>query len=94
VLLDGARAVDIGVEISLYPFTSGHAPYIHAFIDRLRQDARLRVETSSMSTQIYGSYADVFAALQTQLHDTFVQLGADGHKAVLVMKVMGPLASA
>ena len=85
--------MDIGVEISLYPLTSEFAPYIHAFIDGLRQDGRLRVETSSMSTQVFGSYADVFAVLQGRLQVTFEQLAADGHKAVLVMKVMGPLSS-
>jgi uncharacterized protein YqgV (UPF0045/DUF77 family) len=85
--------LDIGVEISLYPFASGYSAYIHALIERLRQDGRLRVETSSMSTQVFGSYEDVMPKLQTEMKATFEELSRHGHRAVFVMKVLGPLDS-
>jgi uncharacterized protein YqgV (UPF0045/DUF77 family) len=86
--------LDVGVEISLYPFASGYAPYIHGLIERLGRDGRFRVETSSMSTQIFGRYEDVMALLQAEMKATFEQLGAQEHRAVFVVKVLGPLKSA
>jgi uncharacterized protein YqgV (UPF0045/DUF77 family) len=86
--------LDVGVEISLYPLATGYIPYIHALLERLGRDGRFRVETSSMSTQIFGRYEDVMTLLQVEMKATFEQLAADGHRAVFVMKVMGPLADA
>jgi uncharacterized protein YqgV (UPF0045/DUF77 family) len=83
--------LDIGVEISLYPLASDASAYIHALIERLGQDGRFRVETSSMSTQIFGSYEDVMALLQAQMKGAFEELSRHGHRAVFVMKVLGPL---
>jgi uncharacterized protein YqgV (UPF0045/DUF77 family) len=86
--------VDVGVEISLYPLATEHAAYIHALIERLRHDRRFRVEATSMSTQIFGSYEDVAALLTAEMKTTFEDLSARGHRAVFVMKVLGPLAPA
>jgi hypothetical protein len=92
-LLQGA-ALDVGVELSLYPFAPGYSTYIHALIGRLRQDGRFRVESSSMSTQVFGGYEDVMALLQAEMRTAFEDLSRDGHRAVFVMKVLGPLAPA
>lgn len=78
--------MDIGVEISLYPLDADYIPPIKAFIERLNADRRLKVLTSSMSTQIFGRYEDVFAALARELRPAFESKG----KAVFVMKVLGP----
>lgn len=86
--------MDVGVEISLYPLASGYSSYIHALIEGLKGDGRFRVETSSMSTQIFGPYEEVMALLQAQIKATFEHLGEQEHRAVFVMKVMGPLKSA
>jgi uncharacterized protein YqgV (UPF0045/DUF77 family) len=86
--------MDIGVEISLYPLRADFAPAIRAFLARLNGDARLRVVTNSMSTQVFGTYEAVMHALQRELHTTFEALEAQGEKAVFVMKVLGPLAAA
>jgi uncharacterized protein YqgV (UPF0045/DUF77 family) len=85
--------MDIGVEISLYPLMGQPIACIHEFIDRLRSHGRFRVESNSMSTQVFGRYEDVFGLLQQELHASFEQLAAQGHKAVFVMKVLGPLES-
>jgi uncharacterized protein YqgV (UPF0045/DUF77 family) len=82
--------VEIAVEMSLYPLTSEFIPPIKDFIDRLSANGRLKVVTNSMSTQIFGQYDDVMAALTQELRGTF----EGSHKAVFVMKVLGPLSPA
>lgn len=82
--------MDIGVEISLYPLNADYIPPIRSFIDRLNAHGKLRVVTNSMSTQIFGTYEDVFAALASEIRPTFERDG----KAVFVMKVLGPFAPA
>jgi hypothetical protein len=85
--------MDIGVEISLYPLMAEPIPCIHAFIDRLHAHRRLRVESNSLSTQVFGRYEDVMGTLEQELRATLGELEAAGHKAVFVMKVLGPLKS-
>lgn len=85
--------MDIGVEISLYPLIAQPRPCIHELIERLNAHGRFRIESNSMSTQVFGRYEDVLGLIQQELHTTFEQLQASGAKAVLVMKVMGPLES-
>jgi uncharacterized protein YqgV (UPF0045/DUF77 family) len=82
--------MDIGVEISLYPLNANYIPPIQDFIDRLNAGARFKVITNSMSTQVFGSYDDIFNVLVREIRKTF----EDNEKAVFVMKVLGPLAAA
>ncbi len=86
--------MDIGVEISLYPLRADFVPAIREFLERLNGDGRLRVVTNSMSTQIFGAYADVMEALRRELRVTFEDLALAADKAVFVMKVLGPLSPA
>ena len=79
--------MDIVVEISLYPLDADFIPPIQDFIDRLNLGARLKVVTNSMSTQVFGSYEDVFGVLVREIRTTF----ENNAKAVFVMKVLGPL---
>jgi uncharacterized protein YqgV (UPF0045/DUF77 family) len=79
--------MDIAVEMSLYPLNADYIPPIKDFIDRLNADGRLKVVTNSLSTQVFGPYEVVFAALTRELQVTF----ANNDKAVFVMKVLGPL---
>jgi uncharacterized protein YqgV (UPF0045/DUF77 family) len=78
--------MDIGVEISLYPLNADYIPPIKSFIERINTYPRVKITTSSMSTQIFGSYADVMRLLDRELGATFEQDG----KCVFVMKVLGP----
>ena len=82
--------MDIGIEISLYPLTADYIPPIEDFIGRLNREQRFKVVTNSMSTQIFGPYEVLFAALTRELQVTFERAG----KAVFVMKVLGPYATA
>lgn len=79
--------MEIGVEISLYPLDAEFIPPIQDFIDRLNLGVRLKVVTNSMSTQVFGSYEDVFGTLVREIRTTF----ENNAKAVFVMKVLGPL---
>lgn len=88
--------MDIGVEISLYPLREEFIPTIQSFIDRLNADAgtrsgALRVVTNSMSTQVFGSYDNVFALLQREMKPTFAHVNEKSGKAIFVMKFLGPL---
>jgi uncharacterized protein YqgV (UPF0045/DUF77 family) len=79
--------MDIAVDISLYPLCEDFVPPIQDFIDRLQADARLKVVTNSLSTQVSGPYEAVMAALEREIRPTF-ECGA---KSVFVLKVLGPL---
>lgn len=79
--------MDIGIEMSLYPLATDFIPPIQDFIDRLNAHGRFKVVTNSMSTQVFGSFEDVFGALVPEIRTTFER----NAKAVLVMKVLGPL---
>ena len=82
--------MEIAVELSLYPLNTRFIPPIKDFIDRLNADASLKVVTNSLSTQVFGPYEAVFAALTRELRVTF----ENNDKAVFVMKVLGPFAPA
>ena len=79
--------MEIGVEISLYPLNANYIPPIQDFIDRLNRHAGLRSTTNSMSTQVFGPFDTVMAAVQAEIRATF----ESQDKAVFVMKVLGPL---
>jgi uncharacterized protein YqgV (UPF0045/DUF77 family) len=79
--------MEIGVEISLYPLTEDYGPRIKAFLDRLRADGRMKVVTTSLSTQVFGSYDEVLGALGREMQATF----RDVDRAVFILKVFGPL---
>lgn len=87
----GGNAMDIGVEISLYPLTADYAPLIRAFVARFNADERFRVQTNSMSTQVFGAYEPLLDALRQELRTTFAALTTDTQRAVFVMKIYGPL---
>ncbi len=76
------------IEISLYPLRGDFIPPIQRFIDRLNADARLVVETNTMSTQVFGEYADLMEVLTREMQTTFREDGT----AIFVMKVLGPRA--
>ncbi len=82
--------MEIGVEISLYPLNAAYIPPIKDFIDRVNAAGSFRVVTNSLSTQIFGEYSQVFAALTRELRTTF----ENNDKAVFVMKVIGPFSAA
>lgn len=79
--------MEIAVELSLYPLDADYIPPIKAFLERIHADPRVKIVTSSMSTQVIGRYEDVLGLLTQEMRAAFEQ----GGKAVFVMKVLGPL---
>ncbi len=84
-------AMDVGVEISLYPLAERAAPLIHAFIEQLSSRPGLKVVPGSLSTQVYGEYDQVFAAVREAMRAALETRAGDGGRAALVLKVLGPL---
>jgi len=85
--------MDIGVEISMYPLTAEFAQVIRDLIGRLNDVEGVRVVTNSMSTQLFGPYDTVMATVVRELRTTLATFTGTATKAVLVMKVLGPLPS-
>lgn len=76
------------VEISLYPLSQDYLARIQHFIDRLNTHAGVRVETNSLSTQIWGELAHVLAVLGEEIERS----AREGAQLVFVMKVLPGLA--
>ena len=83
--------MDIAVEISLYPLSEHFGPAVHEFIGRLQAQPDLKVVSGSLGTQVVGEYDRVFAVLQQEMRTAFAARAVEGGKAVVVMKVLGPL---
>ena len=71
------------VEISYYPLDQEFVPPIREFIDRLNMHEGLVARTNGMSTQVFGEYDTVMAALTKEIRQSF----RNPH-SVFVMKVI------
>jgi len=76
--------MDIAVEISMYPLTETYLAPIQHFIDALRANEHLQVATNTMSTQVYGEYDAVWAALHKAMRESMEA----GPRAVFVTKFL------
>ena len=74
----------VAVDISLYPLDADFIPPIKDVIERLNGHPELQVVTNPMSTQIRGEYAEVMAALTTEIGATFEQVP----KAVFAIRIL------
>ena len=72
------------VEISMYPLLAEYEKPILDFIKRMNQYPELRVETNSMSTQIFGEYDLLMRMLSQEMKKSF----EEGATTVMVMKVL------
>lgn len=72
------------VEISMYPLDKEYGNVILDFIKRLNQYPNLKVQTNSMSTQVFGNYDELMTTLQKEIKVSFEQEQA----VVMVMKVI------
>lgn len=70
------------VEISMYPLSKEYKGLIKDFIKRLKSYPSLVVEPNGMSTQIFGTYDEVFDVLKKEIKDSFGQ----NDKVVYVLK--------
>jgi uncharacterized protein YqgV (UPF0045/DUF77 family) len=61
----------ISVEISYYPLKVEYIPHIKDFIQRMKLYEKLTVKSNTMSTQVFGEYADVMQALTDEIYKSF-----------------------
>ena len=71
------------VDISMYPLDPEFGTSILQFIGRLKNHPGLRLQSNTMSTQIFGEYDDIMAALTQEMRTSFEEKKA----IVMVIKV-------
>ncbi len=74
----------VAVDISLYPLDADYIPPIKDVIERLNDYDAIEVWTNAMSTQLFGEFDDVMAALKQEIGTTFEQLP----KAVFAIRIL------
>ena len=74
----------MSVEISMYPLNKDYKPSIISFIQNLRKDPFIIVETNGMSTQVFGDYSKVMKAINYEMEKTFLS----EEKIVFTLKVI------
>ena len=74
----------VAVDICLYPLDADFIPPIKDVIERLNGYPDLEVATNPMSTQVRGDFADVMAALTTEIGTTFERVP----KAVFAIRIL------
>ena len=75
--------MNTSVEISYYPLNVEYIPPIKNFIERLNAYNEITVQTSGMSTQVFGKYFDVMKILTQEIHKSF-----ELPHSVFVMKII------
>lgn len=74
----------VAVDISLYPLDADFIPPIKDVIERFNEHEAVEVWTNAMSTQLFGEFEDVMAALHQEIGTTFEQLP----KAVFTIRIL------
>ena len=74
----------VAVDISLYPIADDFIPPIDDVIARLNTYEALEVTTNAMSTQVFGEYDEVMAALNREIKATF----ESSPRAVFAIKIL------
>ncbi|MFQ5446946.1 MAG: hypothetical protein ACE5FF_08430 [Saprospiraceae bacterium] len=59
------------VEISMYPLDPHYGTPILQFIERLRRRPGLTIYSNNMSTQVFGEYDELMAALTQEMKISF-----------------------
>lgn len=72
------------VEISMYPLNKDYETSILDFIKRMNAYPDLKVETNKLSTQVFGDYDQIMAALSKEMKTSFEQ----DSTVIMVMKVL------
>ena len=75
----------ISVDISLYPLSENYVEPILSFIAKLENNNKISVKRNSLSTQVFGEYADVIACLDSDIEAVFKALP----ESVFVLKLVG-----
>ncbi|WP_130537009.1 YkoF family thiamine/hydroxymethylpyrimidine-binding protein [Thiomicrorhabdus indica] len=75
----------VSVDISMYPLNEEYCQPIIDFINTLKTHPSVSVQENSMSTHIYGDYADVMTCLNQEIHNVLELIP----ETVFVIKLIG-----
>ena len=78
-------ALQVSIDISMYPLSDDYLRPIQAFIDRLHTLDGVQVACNTLSTQVFGDYHTVMSAMTDELEAVFT----DNPHTVFVMKLVG-----
>lgn len=73
------------IDISMYPLTESYCQPIIDFINRLKAQPNIKVVQNTLSTQIFGDYRVLMAALTEDIETALAQQP----KTVFVIKLVG-----
>ena len=59
------------IEISYYPLTDEFIPHVQNFIDRLNSHSEIKVQTSGISTHIFGEYRPLMNIITDEIEKSF-----------------------
>jgi len=68
----------------MYPLDQHYGTPVLQFIERLRRNSSLVVHSNNMSTQVFGEYDEVMAALTKEMKDSF----QENDTVAMVLKVV------
>ena len=71
------------IDISYYPLNEEYKTPIKSFIEALQKNEKIVVKPNSMSTQVFGEYDDVMAAITHCIKNAF-----ELPRSVFVLKVV------
>lgn len=69
-------------EISLYPLNEQYKETIIDFIQKVKTNKKITVETNGLSTQLFGDYQEIMTVLTNEMKTVF-----ENNKAVFIMKI-------
>ena len=70
------------IEISMYPLTDQYEKRIIDFIQRVKENKRIRVEVNGLSTQLFGDYDLLMNILKHEMQNDF-----ENGKTVFLLKI-------
>lgn len=76
--------MQVSVEISMYPLDANYILPIQGFINHLNELPAIKVKTNSMSTQVFGDYDAVMAAINAAMKKQFME----DRKISMVLKII------
>jgi hypothetical protein len=75
--------MNVSIDISYYPLTEAFVPPILDFISRLNQYTEIKVVTSGLSTQVFGSYDDAMRIVSAEM-----KISCELPHSVFVLKIV------
>ncbi|MBF6057355.1 MULTISPECIES: YkoF family thiamine/hydroxymethylpyrimidine-binding protein [Thiomicrorhabdus] len=75
----------VSVDISMYPLKEEYCQPIIDFIEAMEKAEKVSIQRNSMSTHIYGEFADVMSAMNSEIEKVLNEIP----QTVFVIKLIG-----